>query len=315
MEEALNKYGSRGRPFYLWAETATKGEDGKLQFPDPALAAGGNLPILVFLKYFDVKGQTLTGVGHVYVKKLDKVQEIALQINKIMGWDLTTQILLYEEIKFSMIEAMKPKQTYQQSEIQDGDIICFQQNLPDLDSSTVTYSDARQYYDYLLNRISVSFYPKPGSDGEAFTLSLSKKMTYEQFSAKASEHLQVDPTHIRFATISSTNNKIKIWIKRGMNHNLQQILQSQFSSYGGYATHRNDALYYEVLETSLADYETKKIMKVVWLTDGISKEVSERLGERWKLSLTAYRSHWRYWSLRTALLETWSMASRKTQHG
>lgn len=275
MEEAMNKYGSRGRPFYLWAENAPRDEeDGKAQFPDPNQAVGGNVPILVFLKYFDVKEQTLTGVGHVYVRKLDKVSEIAPQINKIMQWDPTTSILLFEEIKYSMIEAMKPKQTFQQSEIQDGDIICFQQNLPDLDPSTVTYTDARQYYDYLLNRIPVSFYPKPGTEGEAFVLSLSKKMTYDQFSAKVGDHLKVDPTHIRFATISVTNNKIKMWIKRGMNHNLQQILQSQFSSYGGYATHRGDALYYEVLETSLADYETKKIMKVIWLSDGISKEVS-----------------------------------------
>ena len=37
-------------------------------------------------------------------------------------------------------------------------------------------------------------------------------------------------------------------------------------------THRSDALYYEVLETSLADYETKKLMKVMWLPEGINKE-------------------------------------------
>ncbi|KAK5463058.1 ubiquitin-specific protease ubp15 [Exophiala xenobiotica] len=273
IEEAMNKYGSRGRPFYLWAESAPKSDDGKVQFPDTGPAGGANAPILVFLKYFDVKAQSLTGVGHVYVRKQDKVSEIAPQINKIMQWDSSTSILLFEEIKYSMIDTMKPKQTFQQSEIQDGDIICFQQNLPDLDSSTATYTDARQYYDYLLNKIPVSFYPKPGTEGEPFTLSLSKKMTYDQFSGKVGEYLKVDPTHIRFATISATNNKIKLWIKRGMNHNLQQILQSQ-SSYGGYATHRGDALYYEILETSLADYETKKIMKVIWLSDGISKEVS-----------------------------------------
>ncbi|KIV92154.1 hypothetical protein PV10_06615 [Exophiala mesophila] len=272
MEEAMTKYGSRGRPFYLWAETASIDEDGKPGFPDTSQAAGGNSPILIFLKYFDVKAQTLRGVGHAYVKKLDKVQEVAPLINQLMQWDPNTPILLFEEIKFSMIEAMKPKQTFQQSEIQDGDIICFQQNIADLDPSTVTYTDARQYYDYLLNRIPVNFFPKPGVDGPAFMLNLSRKMTYEQFSAKVGDHLKVDPTHIRFATISASNNKVKAWIKRSQNYNLQQILVSQFSSYGGYATHRNDALFYEVLETSLADYETKKIMKVIWLSEGIGKE-------------------------------------------
>lgn len=276
VEEAMNKYGSRGKPFYLWAETCPKSVDGKVDWPDLAPVVAGNTPILVFLKYFDVHKQTLTGIGHVYVKKHDKVAEIAPQICQIMQWDSNTPLLLFEEIKFSMIEPMKPKQTFQQSEIQNGDIICFQQNLTDLDSTQVTYSDARQYYDYLLNKIPVNFYPRPGAEGEAFQLSLSKKMTYEQFSAKVGEHLKVESTHIRFATVNVTTNKPKAWVKRGLNHNLQQILQSQYSSYGGLATHRNDALYYEVLETSLADYETKKIMKVIWLSEGIGKEVSRK---------------------------------------
>ena len=37
--------------------------------------------------------------------------------------------------------------------------------------------------------------------------------------------------------------------------------------------HRGDALYYEVLEMSLSDYESKKCLKVTWLPDGITKEV------------------------------------------
>lgn len=37
--------------------------------------------------------------------------------------------------------------------------------------------------------------------------------------------------------------------------------------------HLPDALYYEVLDTSLSEYETKKTLKVTWLIDGINKEV------------------------------------------
>lgn len=40
------------------------------------------------------------------------------------------------------------------------------------------------------------------------------------------------------------------------------------------STQRNDAFYLEVLEMSLAELDTKKSIKVTWLTDGISKEVS-----------------------------------------
>ena len=272
MDETMSKYASKGKPFILWAEIAQRSEDNKVEWPDLVPAQGGNSPILVFLKYFDVKAQTLTGVGHIYVRKHDKVQEMGPQTSKLMGWDTTTQLLLFEEIKFSMIEAMKPKQSFQQSEIQDGDIICFQQSIPEVETSTVPYTDARQYYDYLLNRVAVSFHPRPGQEGEILNLSLSKKMTYDQFSATVGEQLKADPTHIRYATVNITTGKPKAWVKRNLNQNLQQILQSQYSSYGGYMTHRSDALYYEVLETSLADYETKKIMKVSYITDGINKE-------------------------------------------
>ena len=36
-----------------------------------------------------------------------------------------------QEIKPGMIELMKPKLSFAQSEIQDGDIICFQVDLPE----------------------------------------------------------------------------------------------------------------------------------------------------------------------------------------
>lgn len=97
-------------------------------------------------------------------------------------------------------------------------------------------------------------------------------MTYEQFSAKVAEHLGVPATHLRFAPVTVSTGKAKTWIKRSVAQTLGQILNSQYSAYG-YAAHRSDALYYEVLESSLSEYEMKKIVKLNWLPDGISKEV------------------------------------------
>jgi len=272
LEEAWNKYGTKGKLFFVYAETCTKVEDGKVTWPETSPAAGANVPILIFLKHFDVQAQTLTGIGHIYVKKHNKVGDLVPQLNELMGWDPSTALTMWEEIKFSMIEALKPKTTFAQSEIQDGDIICFQKTLPELDLSTVTYTDARQYYDYLLNRIPVTFQARPPFEGENFTLNLSKKMTYEQFSAKVGEHLNVDPTHLRYATVNISTGKPKAFVKRTPGQTLHQILVASYSSYG-YSSHRPDCLYYEVLETSLADFETKKLMKIVWLSEGIVKEV------------------------------------------
>lgn len=135
------------------------------------------------------------------------------------------------------------------------------------------YTDARQYYDYLLNRMNVKFAPLKG-EGEEFTLTLSRKMSYEQFAKKVGEHLNVDPTHLRFAPVIASTGKPKQFIRSTVNQTLQQILNGQYGTYG-YSMHRPDALYYEILEMSLSEYETKKLLKVTWLPEGISKEVGD----------------------------------------
>ncbi|WEW56134.1 ubiquitin-specific protease ubp15 [Emydomyces testavorans] len=269
MEQAFNDFGTKGNPFRLWLEIVEPGADGKVVWPE---TKGPNALTLVFLKYFDVQAQTLTGVKHIFVRKQSKVSELSSTILELMNWPPGTSFLLYEEIKHSMIEAMKPKQTFQQSEIQDGDIICFQRSMSDSElPATVIYRNAQQYYDFLLNRMVVTFAPLDADPDETFTLTLSRKMTYEQFSTKVGEHLGVEPTHLRFAPVIMNSGKPKPFIKRNVTQNLGQILTSQYSAYG-YSVHRSDALFYEVLETSLSEYEMKKIVKVIWLPEGIVKE-------------------------------------------
>lgn len=120
----------------------------------------------------------------------------------------------------------------------------------------------------------VTFGPlSPAREDPTFTLTLSKKMTYEQFSTKVGEHLGVDPTHIRFAPIALGSGKPKPFIKRNVAQTLGDILAGrQYTSYGS-SVQRPDALCYEVLETSLSEYELKKLVKVAWLPEGIVKEV------------------------------------------
>jgi ubiquitin carboxyl-terminal hydrolase 7 len=115
--------------------------------------------------------------------------------------------------------------------------------------------------------------------GDEFSLTLSRKMTYDQFAKKVGEHLGIDYSHLRFCPVLATNGKPKQPIKRTINQTLFQILNGQYGSYG-YSMHLPDALYYEVLDTSLSEYETKKTLKVTWLIDGINKEVCYFLNYR-----------------------------------
>lgn len=82
--------------------------------------------IMIFLKHFDTSKQTLHGVGKVYAQRNAKVSDLIPTINEKMRWTPGTPLKLYEEIKPGMIELMKPKVTFAQSEIQDGDVVCFQ---------------------------------------------------------------------------------------------------------------------------------------------------------------------------------------------
>ncbi|KAL2863310.1 ubiquitin-specific protease UBP15 [Aspergillus lucknowensis] len=269
VEEAYSRYGTKGNPFRVWLEIGQPSSDGTVSWPDSTQS------VLVFLKHFDVQKQTLTGVRAVYVRKNSKVAELAPTILETMAWPAGTEFVLYEEIKHNMIELMKPKQTFQQSEIQDGDIITFQKSLKESDiPASALYTDAKFYYDYLLNRITVTFAPLRATESDEFSLVLSRKMTYDQFSKKVGEHLNVDYTHLRFAPVVGSTGKPKPFIKRNSNQNAQTLQSILFAQMGGYTinTHRNDALYYEVLETSLSEYESKISLPVTWLPEGISKE-------------------------------------------
>ncbi|KAL8923049.1 MAG: hypothetical protein Q9172_003295 [Xanthocarpia lactea] len=301
INEAHSRYSSRDKPFRFWVETAMSLESGKPPWPNVNPAPGVSPLVLIFIKYFNAEEQTLKGAGHIYMKKSSKVAEMIPAIQQLMGWspgkdsmsissasssglppvsNSTTSapsIQLFEEIKHSMIEPMKPKSTLQQAEIQDGDIVCFQKTLSEKESSAIAstggYTDTREFYDYLLNRIVIRFIPKVATEHEesTFSLALSRKMSYDQYSAKVGEHLKVDPTHLRFSTVLSNTGKAKQPVRRNQGLTLSQTLMPAIGTYAN-SNQRPDALFYEVLDMSISELETKRNIRVHWLPEGVVKE-------------------------------------------
>lgn len=282
MDVACQKYGTKAAPMRIWIEKAEqRDEDGKPVFAGEQIDAKnpqGGKSLMLFLKHFDAKTQSLFGVGNFYASSQDKVADMTPQICKLMGWPSSTSFKLSEEIKQNMIDAMKPKSTLAQSEIQDGDIVTVQKTLSDKEATQITasggYIEAKDFYDYLLNRINVEFAPRLGETSQlpTFTLTLSKKMTYEQFATKVGEHLKVEPTHLRFTTVS-TSGKQRTPIKYTQQGTLNTILFPTPYSYGGTTMHRPDMLFYEVLEMSLKELEQRKTLNITWLPEGLTKEV------------------------------------------
>ncbi|KAF2021184.1 cysteine proteinase [Aaosphaeria arxii CBS 175.79] len=281
VEEASSKFGTKTAQFKLWVEKAeSRDDDGTPIFGDKSIelkALSGNRPLMLFLKHFDAKSQTLYGVGNVYAAFHDRVCDIGPQILKALDWPAGTNFKLSEEIKMNMIEAMKPKATLGQSEIQDGDIVTVQRTLTEKETAQITATggcvEAKDFYDYLLNRITVEFLPKSADpdSSETFTLTLSKKMTYDQLAAKAAEHLGIEPTHVRFTTVTASG-KPKAPIKSSPQATLNQILLPGPYTYSTTSAQKPDALFYEVLDMSLKELEQRKAMKVIWLPEGLTKE-------------------------------------------
>lgn len=111
-------------------------------------------------------------------------------------------------------------------------------------------------------------------DGANFSLELSKVLTYDQIATRVGEHLKVEPTHLRFWTVNSHSGKPKGVVKRGPSQTLHNIFQPHYGAYGNLSSHRTDWLFYEVLDMSLAELETKKLLKIFYLSEGITKEVN-----------------------------------------
>lgn len=198
---------------------------------------------LIFIKYFDPYTQTMKNIGHLYVHEFGRVSDIFPILCKKMNFPPNTPLILFEEIKPSMIEKMIPKFTFKKSEIQNGDIICFQKALT-LKEIQEHLSAGRihtipEFYESLSTSIIVHFKSKFGyrDPKPEFNLVLNKKMGYNAFAKQVAVHLNIDPLNLRFTTVqlSQLSGELKE-IDRNTNQTLLEILQ--FST----------CLFYEILD-------------------------------------------------------------------
>ncbi|KAI0318629.1 ubiquitin carboxyl-terminal hydrolase 5 [Amylostereum chailletii] len=233
--------------------------------PDPSKPELPQGSIMVFLKHFDTSKQSLKGIGKCYAQRGAKVSDLVPTINERMRWTPGTPLKLYEEIKPGMIELMKPKLTFLQSEIQDGDVICFQVDISekevhDLEAQGL-YSNPMQFYDFLQNRVMIIFRPKLediSPQHPELNVVLSKKQTYDTMAAKVAEKLEHDPIKLRFTTTHPSNGSPKSILKRSLNQSVAEIISPT------YTTPSTTVVLYEKLDVSIVELETKRSLKVTW---------------------------------------------------
>ncbi|CAL5343071.1 unnamed protein product [Camellia sinensis] len=216
--------------------------------------------ILLFFKLYDPLKEELRYVGRLFVKSNGKPAEILTKLNELAGFSPDEEIELFEEIKFEpnvMCERIDKKLTFRGSQLEDGDIICFQKSTQ-VDSEQCRYPDVPSFLEYVHNRQVVRFRSLEKPKEDEFCLELSKLYTYDDVVERLARHLGLDdPSKIRLTSHNCYSQQPKPQpIKyRGMDHLSDMLVHYNQTS---------DILYYEVLDIPLPELQGLKTLKVAF---------------------------------------------------
>ncbi|XP_038987973.1 ubiquitin carboxyl-terminal hydrolase 12-like isoform X8 [Phoenix dactylifera] len=229
--------------------------------------------ILLFFKLYDPEKEQLRYVGRLFVKALGKPSEILTKLNELAGYSPNQEIELYEEIKFEpsvMCEHIDKNLTFRSSQLEDGDIICYQKSPVVESDDQFRYPDVPSFLEYVRNRQVVHFRSLEKPKEEDFCLELiliggflvlpsrSKLHTYDDVVERVARHLGLDdPSKIRLTSHNCYSQQPKPQpIKyRGVEHLADMLVHYNQTS---------DILYYEVLDIPLPELQGLKTLKVAF---------------------------------------------------
>jgi len=221
--------------------------------------------MLLFFKLYDPEKEQLRFVGRLFVKSSGKPADIVPKLNKMAGFPVDEEIDLYEEIKFEptvMCENIDKKLLFRASQLEDGDIVCYQKTLKADTVEQYRYPDVPSYLEYIRNRQVVHFRSLEKPKDDDFSLEMSKMFTYDDVVERVANQLGVDdPSKIRLTSHNCYSQQPKPQpIKyRGVEHLSEMLVHYNQTS---------DVLYYEVLDIPLPELQGLKTLKVAFHQSG-----------------------------------------------
>eukprot|EP00026_Physarum_polycephalum_P001323 Phypoly_transcript_01324.p1 GENE.Phypoly_transcript_01324~~Phypoly_transcript_01324.p1 ORF type:complete len:1117 (+),score=280.10 Phypoly_transcript_01324:120-3353(+) len=251
-EIPLEEYAKHAPEVRLYLEPSTAPETSP---PFPPLHDDD---ILVFFKHYDPSRELLHYVGHAIVRASLKPPNLIPLMNSLVGQPPNTSLLVFEEVKPNMVDICRPNLTLRELEISNGDILVFQRTPELRESAAHGLATVPEYYDYILNRVTVKFRRLDQPRKDAFTLELSKKMLYDQVTAKLAAKLGTDASKIRLTGHNSFYDTAKTTpLKRQERMTLTDMLSTYYQP-------TTDTLFFESLDVPVAELENKKALKVSW---------------------------------------------------
>ncbi|WAQ83719.1 hypothetical protein PtA15_4A167 [Puccinia triticina] len=233
---------------------------------------------MVFVKYFDAINQKLDGVGHFYVNRRGSdLKEFVRTRNNLHP---NARIDFYKEIGPGETNIRKDFTSGYSEEVRNGDIFCFQVELPDQAIAELRRQklcvDLEEFYKFLQNRVLITF--KPRHDAMAttiqFSLVLSETFTYDQMAQLVSAKLHHEPEKLRFTSshegnpqtvILRTSPRSNSWRCSPETITVDKMIRPPGADTSSYSKSKpNNVLFYELLDLPTGEVHRKRMVTVTW---------------------------------------------------
>ncbi|KAJ1900521.1 ubiquitin-specific protease ubp15 [Kickxella alabastrina] len=241
---------------------------------------------LIHLKFYD-PDMGMVGIGSMYVHSGQLIRDIKPSLLSMAKLPADTQIILYEEVKPSLIERMDVSLSFSKAEIQTGDIICYQ--VAPAPGTQKYLATVPEYFDDIQHRVCVRFVPRlaskdqddyNGSDSDSQAaddmpiLKASNKLPYDNVAQWLAGQIGAeDPLKLRFYTVSPTGQPRQP-VRRIMSTVLSDMLPN--SMYTQPALNSDGlpeyTVMYERLEYSLAQMENMRSVRVTCIGKSMRDE-------------------------------------------
>ncbi|XP_014350790.1 ubiquitin carboxyl-terminal hydrolase 7 isoform X1 [Latimeria chalumnae] len=245
-----------------------------LETVDPEMAASGaTLPkfdkdhdVMLFLKMYDPKTRSLNYCGHIYTPISCKIRDLLPVMCERAGFPQGTNLILYEEVKPNLTERI---QDYDVSldkaldELMDGDIIVFQKDDPENDTSELP--TAKEYFRDLYHRVDVIFCDKTILNDPGFVVTLSNRMNYFQVAKTVAQRLNTDPMLLQFFKSQGYRDGPGNPLRHNYEGTLRDLLQF-------FKPRQPKKLYYQQLKMKITDFENRRSFKCIWLNSQFREE-------------------------------------------
>lgn len=240
------------------------GEMAKLDvFLETPIVEGGDLPVwtkqsalLFFKQYFPETeaDQHLKYAGRLLVPNTMPPKDFLPKLAQRVGLPANTPLLAFEEVKSEpsvMVDEIDISKPLASLDIESGDIIVFQRQLPEEDAMSADFPNAIGFLKDVRNRLVISFRKLDENQDEVFSLELLKDMPYDKVSAAVAGKLGLDhPLKVRFTGQSHFSQLPK---SIPLRYNGQLTLEEMLRG-GQYGVH-SSVLYFEALDLPLPEFE------------------------------------------------------------